>query len=48
MSISTISVICYYNGNPLRTKTDVKYVGNKVSLCIWMYRLIARLNSLVI
>ena len=30
MYVSTILVICYYNGNPLRTKTDVKYVGNKV------------------
>ena len=29
MSISTILVICYYNGNILRTKIDVKYVGNK-------------------
>ena len=29
MSISTIFVICYYNGNILRTKTYVKYVGNK-------------------
>ena len=30
MFVSTILVICYYNGNILRTKTDVKYVGNKV------------------
>ena len=30
MSVSTIPVICYYNGNPLKTKTDVKYVGNRV------------------
>ena len=30
MSISSIPVICYYNGNILRTETDVKYVGNKV------------------
>ena len=29
MSISTIPVICYYNGNILRTETNVKYVGNK-------------------
>ena len=29
MSVSTIPVICYYNGNILRTETDVKYVGNK-------------------
>ena len=27
MSISTISVICYYNGQILRTETDVKYGG---------------------
>ena len=30
MYVSTIPVICYYNGNILRTKTYVKYVGNKV------------------
>ena len=30
MSISSIHVMCYYNGNILRTETDVKYVGNKV------------------
>ena len=29
MFVSTILVICYYNGNILRTKTNVKYVGNK-------------------
>ena len=29
MFVSTIPVICYYNGNLLRTKTDVKYVENK-------------------
>ena len=29
MSVSTIPVICCYNGNILRTETDVKYVGNK-------------------
>ena len=30
MSVSIIPVICLYNGNILRTKTYVKYVGNKV------------------
>ena len=30
MSVSTMSVICYYNGKILRTKTDVKYGGSKV------------------
>ena len=30
MSVSTIPVICYYNGKILRTKTDVKYGGSKV------------------
>ena len=30
MFVFTIPVICYYNGNILRTKADVKYVGNKV------------------
>ena len=29
MYVSSISVICYYNGNILRTETYVKYVGNK-------------------
>ena len=29
MSVSTIPMICYYNGNILRTEIDVKYVGNK-------------------
>ena len=29
MYVFTILVICYYNGNILRTKTDVKYVRNK-------------------
>ena len=29
MSVSFILLICYYNGNILRTETDVKYVGNK-------------------
>ena len=29
MSVSTILTICYYNGNLLRTKMNVKYVGNK-------------------
>ena len=30
MYVSSIPVLCYYNGNILRTETDVKYVGNKV------------------
>ena len=30
MFVSTIHMICYYNGNILRTETNVKYVGNKV------------------
>ena len=29
MSVSFIPVICYYNGNILRTETNVKYVENK-------------------
>ena len=29
MFVSTIPMICHYNGNILETKTDVKYVGNK-------------------
>ena len=45
MSVSTIPVICYYNGNILRTETNVKYGGEKLLLCLWMYRLNARLNN---
>ena len=30
MFISTILVICYYNGKILRTETNVKYGGSKV------------------
>ena len=30
MYVSTIPMICYYNGNMVRTKKNVKYVGNKV------------------
>ena len=29
MFVSSIPVICYYNGNILRTEINVKYVGNK-------------------
>ena len=29
MFVSSIHVICYYNGNILKTEIDVKYVGNK-------------------
>ena len=29
MSVSTIPVICYYNGQILRTKTDVEYEGSE-------------------
>ena len=29
MSVSTIHVICYYNGQIVRTKTDVEYEGRK-------------------
>ena len=28
-SVSSIPVICYYNGDILWTEKDVKYVGNK-------------------
>ena len=30
MFVSSIPVICYYNGNILRIETDVKSMGNKV------------------
>ena len=29
MSVSTISMICYYNGQILRIETGVKYEGRK-------------------
>ena len=29
MYVSTITVVCYYNGQILRTETDVKYEGRK-------------------
>ena len=32
MYVSSIPVICYYNGDILRTDNDVKYVGNKASI----------------
>ena len=32
MFVSTIPVICYYNGNILRTEIDVKYGWRKVVL----------------
>ena len=27
--VSSIPMLCYYNGNIMRTETNVKYVGNK-------------------
>ena len=32
MSVSSIPVICYYNGHIVRTDYDVKYDGNKASI----------------
>ena len=32
MSVSTIPVICYYNGQIVRTKTDVEYEEAKLVL----------------
>ena len=34
MYVSTIPVICYYNGNIQRTETDIKYVGNKAAIVL--------------
>ena len=34
MFVSTIPIICYYNGNILRTETNVKYVGNKAVIVL--------------
>ena len=35
MSVSTITVICYYNGQLLRTETNVKYEGRKAHIVPW-------------
>ena len=32
MSVSTIPVICYYNGQMVRTKTDVEYEGSETCI----------------
>ena len=32
MSVSSIPVMCYYNGHIVRTDNDVKYDGNKASI----------------
>ena len=32
MSVSTITVICYYNGQLLRTEINVKYDGRKARI----------------
>ena len=34
MSVSKILVICYYNGQILRTKTDVEYEGRKAIIAL--------------
>ena len=34
MFVFTIPIVCYYNGNILRTETDVKYVGNKAVIVL--------------
>ena len=35
MYVSTIPVICYYNGNLLRTEIDVKYIGSKAVIMLF-------------
>ena len=32
MSVSSIPVMCYYDGHIVRTDNDVKYDGNKASI----------------
>ena len=32
MSVSSIPIMCYYNGHIVRTDNDVKYDGNKASI----------------
>ena len=34
MSVSTILVICYYNGKILKIERDVKYIGNKAVIVL--------------
>ena len=34
MSVSSIPVICYYNGHIVRTDNDVKYDGNKALIVL--------------
>ena len=48
MFVSSIPVMCYYNVQIVRTENDVKYDGNKASLCLSKYRLTACLNNWVI
>ena len=45
MSVSTIPVICYYNGQILRTKTDVEYDGRKNVIAHLDIPVNARLNN---
>ena len=50
MSVSTIPVICYYNGKILRTETDVKYGGRKnviVLLDVPVERTFEQLNDMI-
>ena len=35
MSVSSIPVMCYYNGHIVRTDNDVKYDGNKAFHCVF-------------
>ncbi|KAL6323464.1 hypothetical protein AAG906_039035 [Vitis piasezkii] len=32
MTDSTVEVLCYWNGTILRTKTDLRYIGNNVEI----------------
>ena len=45
MYVSTITVVCYYNGQILRTETDVKYEGRKVVIMPLDVQLNALLNN---
>ena len=45
MSFSTITMICYYNGQILRTGIDVKYEGRKARIVPLEVRLNAILNN---
>ena len=45
MCDSTIPVICFYNGKPEKTETNVKYVWNKAVIVPLDVLIIAQITS---